>query len=599
MFAEPKIYINFAPEIDLQTLPGVGPAVANNIAVYRQTVGNLTRENIECINHLKVTSGFLDNVDFTPNSAYRGYPQGLISESPVQTTQIVTIANTSVQQVNTGDQSLISGQAQITSQVGTPVTLVDMKVSATAATQSTVTSVTDAIKTPSMSTTQVNTATMVDNVSKLVDQKNQSALDTGAIPKQKGGKGIKTDPDQKYQMPAPQHIDHTPKSDPGVVKNLFGDPASGTMAATGGVSTTQTYLQPTPITMGVSIQNPTVSSQDPAMLQLLIPSSNTSFVQQATGGMMQQPTGGMVQQQPGGVIPSTLPANVSIAQIATQQPISYVQGITQSTVSTTQALTPQLGYMPGTTQPSIVTTQPYVQGIIPGNVQGTNTNTIQGIATSSVQGLVQQPPQQIGNFQPQQQIAVNMQQQQTPQVSNMQGNFQTNAQGMLLSPGTMQGIIQGGMGNVQGTVQNMGTGIIQPQGPSQGIQVGQSIATTPYAQVNPQMAGAGAGMGDQLFQQIKQMSVGNPMMFMALQEYEKRMLTNMTPIQNMAGVSPGFNGQGQNMYSTQPQVYNGALQVNNQGVPNMYQGQNQGGFQGFMGQNQGSPYVLNQGIQQR
>ena len=112
----------------------------------------------------------------------------------------MTIANTSVQQVNTGDQSLISGQAQITSQVGTPVTLVDMKVSATAATQSTVTSVTDAIKTPSMSTTQVNTATMVDNVSKLVDQKNQSALDTGAIPKQKGGKGIKTDTDQKYQI---------------------------------------------------------------------------------------------------------------------------------------------------------------------------------------------------------------------------------------------------------------------------------------------------------------------------------------------------------------------------------------------------------------
>ena len=83
------------------------------------------------------------------------------------------------------------------------------------------------------------------------------------------------------------------------------------------------------------------------------------------------------------------------------------------------------------------------------------------------------------------------------------------------------------------------------------------------------------------------MSVGNPMMFMALQEYEKRMLTNMTPVQNMAGVSPGFNGQGQNMYSTQPQVFNGALQVNNQGVPAMYQGQNQGGFQGFMGQNQG------------
>ena len=183
------------------------------------------------------------------------------------------------------------------------------------------------------------------------------------------------------------------------------------MAATGGVSVTQTNLQPTPTTMGVSIQNPTVSSPDPAsMLQLFIPSSDTGIVQQATGGMVQQAagivqqttggmvqqaigivqqttggmvqqaagivqqtTGGMVQQQTGDVIQSTLLANVSMAQITTQQPVSYVQGITQQTVSTTQALSPQLGHLHGTTKPSIVTTQSYVQGIIPGNVQGTNT----------------------------------------------------------------------------------------------------------------------------------------------------------------------------------------------------------------------------------
>ena len=121
-----------------------------------------------------------------------------------------------------------------------------------------------------MTTSQVDTAAMLTNVSKLVDKKNQSALDTGAIPKQKGGK-VKQHPDQKYQMP-PQQIVHTQKSDPDVVKNLFGDQASGTMAATGGVSATQTYLRPTPTTMGVSIQNPTVStsSPDPAsLLQLL------------------------------------------------------------------------------------------------------------------------------------------------------------------------------------------------------------------------------------------------------------------------------------------------------------------------------------------
>ena len=57
-FAEHKNYINFAPALDLQTLPGVWSAVSSNIVTYRETVGNLTRENLGYINHLKVTSGF-------------------------------------------------------------------------------------------------------------------------------------------------------------------------------------------------------------------------------------------------------------------------------------------------------------------------------------------------------------------------------------------------------------------------------------------------------------------------------------------------------------------------------------------------------------
>ena len=214
----------------------------------------------------------------------------------------------------------------------------------------------------------------------------------------------------------------------------------------------------------------------------------------------------------------------------------------------------------------------YVQGINQGNAQGTiqlqdtnmamqNINTMQGIAQSSVQGLVQQQKQNVGNMQ--------QQQQQQPQiVGSVQDTIQGlmgNAQGIVPQQiGNMQGMTQGILGNVQGTIQNMGTGLIQQQGYSQGIQLGQSIANTPYAQGNPQIAGAVAGMGDQqLFQQIKQMSASNPMMLMALQEFENRMLTNMTPLQGLAGVSPGYNCQGLIYNNVQPQ---GIQQLQPQGI---------------------------------
>ena len=216
----------------------------------------------------------------------------------------------------------------------------------------------------------------------------------------------------------------------------------------------------------------------------------------------------------------------------------------------------------------------YVQGINQGNAQGTiqlqdtnmtmqTINTMQGIAQSSVQGLVQQQQQNVGNMQ--------QQQQQQPQiVGSVQDTTQGlmgNAQGIVPQQiGNMQGMTQGILGNVQGTIQNMGTGLIQQQGYSQGIQIGQSLANTTYAQGNPQIAGAGAGMGDQqLFQQIKQMSASNPMMLMALQELENRMLTNMTPVQNMAGVSPGYNCQGLIYNNVQPQ----GIQIQPQGIQQM------------------------------
>ena len=210
----------------------------------------------------------------------------------------------------------------------------------------------------------------------------------------------------------------------------------------------------------------------------------------------------------------------------------------------------------------------YVQGINQGNAQGTmqlqdtnmtmqNINTMQGIAQSSVQGLVQQPQQP--------QIVDNLQ----GTTQGLMGNAQAQPQ-----IANVQGMTQGTMGNAQGI-------IFQQNGHSQGI--GQPLLPNmTYIQGNPQYAGAGAGMGDQqLFQQIKQMSVSNPMMFIALQEFEKRMLTNMTPIQNMAGVSPGYNCQGLGYNSN---VQTQGIQVQPQGMQ-LVQPQGMSKFQ-QLGQNQ-------------
>ena len=112
------------------------------------------------------------------------------------------------------------------------------------------------------------------------------------------------------------------------------------------------------------------------------------------------------------------------------------------------------------------------------------------------------------------------------------------------------------MGNAQGI-------IFQQNGHNQGI--GQPLLPNmTYVQGNHQYAGAGAGMGEcqQLLYQMKQMSVNNPIVLIALQELEKRMLTNMTPIQNMTGVSPGYNCQGL-MYSN---VQTQGIQVQPQGM---------------------------------
>ena len=192
----------------------------------------------------------------------------------------------------------------------------------------------------------------------------------------------------------------------------------------------------------------------------------------------------------------------------------------------------------------------YVQGINQGNAQGTiqlqdtnmtmqNINTMQGIAQSSVQGMVQQPQQP--------QIVDNLQ----GTTQGLMGNAQ--AQPQLAN---VQGMTQGTMGNAQGI-------IFQQNGHSQGI--GQPLLPNmTYIQGNHQYAGAGAAMGDcqQLLYQMKQMSVNNPMVLIALQELEKRMLTNMTPIQSMTGGSPGYNCQGL-MYSN---VQTQGIQVQPQGM---------------------------------
>ena len=176
------------------------------------------------------------------------------------------------------------------------------------------------------------------------------------------------------------------------------------------------------------------------------------------------------------------------------------------------------------------------------------TSNTQGIAQSGVQGMVQ---------------------------SQITDNFQGTTQGLMGNAqaqpqiANVQGMTQGTMGNAQGIIQqNLGTGIFQQQEYNQGL--GQSIANMTYVQANPQHAGAGVGMGDnqQLLNQMKQMSISNPPLLMALQELESRMNTNI-PVTNMTGVSPGYNCQ---------RLFQGAFQGNNQGVPNVgiFQGQNQG-----------------------
>ena len=67
MSSQDKVKINFASEKDLQKLHGVGPSVAKAISQYRSSVGNISPTSLNEIKNLKVTSEFLDNVDFTKN----------------------------------------------------------------------------------------------------------------------------------------------------------------------------------------------------------------------------------------------------------------------------------------------------------------------------------------------------------------------------------------------------------------------------------------------------------------------------------------------------------------------------------------------------
>ena len=61
----PKVKINYAEVAELKTLAGIGPAISQNIVNYRLTHGNLSKETIEHIQHIKVTSGMLEDIYFT------------------------------------------------------------------------------------------------------------------------------------------------------------------------------------------------------------------------------------------------------------------------------------------------------------------------------------------------------------------------------------------------------------------------------------------------------------------------------------------------------------------------------------------------------
>ena len=118
----PKVKINYAEVAELKTLTGIGPAISQNIVNYRLTHGNLSRETIENIQHIKVSSGMLEEIDFTPNPLFmvkaaqlkteKDDPQ---SEPPTQSDN-VKVTDPQTQGIGQADQSDNQANAQLSDQ---------------------------------------------------------------------------------------------------------------------------------------------------------------------------------------------------------------------------------------------------------------------------------------------------------------------------------------------------------------------------------------------------------------------------------------------------------------------------------------------------
>ena len=65
-----KVKINFAGVDELQTLTGIGDAIAANIAQVRQRSGNLSFDDLVQVPHLKITTDLIEVSDFESNPAY-------------------------------------------------------------------------------------------------------------------------------------------------------------------------------------------------------------------------------------------------------------------------------------------------------------------------------------------------------------------------------------------------------------------------------------------------------------------------------------------------------------------------------------------------
>ena len=77
-----KLYINFCDMVDLCTLPDVGRKTAKCIARFRERIGNISVDTLECVPKLRISKHLYKSIDFTPNPQYDYIALGKGIEDP-------------------------------------------------------------------------------------------------------------------------------------------------------------------------------------------------------------------------------------------------------------------------------------------------------------------------------------------------------------------------------------------------------------------------------------------------------------------------------------------------------------------------------------